>query len=1404
RWAAATAALLRVEAAATTAPATIEHHAAEAPAAPAARASASVAAAAARLLARVSRRASTGQEAAALQLPRFRLHRPMSRGSSAGRRARVRARDAACRRAGPRPRLGAEALLAQQHRVFGLCRYWSNRSCRHLSTASGPRLAWRGCLEASAVSTLPSSRRSFFILSNIFNVFQSFTFLSSSFVNSNFTFIFLVSFFIIFFSLFSCLSDISFIFFLSFVVINCSNVFAFFQINSRCFHFNFSLSSHSFIMRFRFVHICTSFHIRLLLGVAAPSCLLIINSVRVDGGRALALDNFAAFRSRLCSLGLSRRCLIVLHLGLLILLLTASCSRTARAHMGFGMISLHLLIGCWRNCSFIISPASELSCTGDNGFGSPLSASACGASSSAASTNCADSEPPVSPSSETASPASVFGASAAAAAAVPSSASANSDSICQQAAVIMWMMTRGVIVARNLRQLSICTLSPLLSSMHNEQLTESSETAIRRPRHQLLQPRGKHRWQQRDCDFLPRLPLLLFLFKRPEHFAGCTSCRNVQDGYQCNSTSSCTLGDSCQVCSSDFCNAVYPSSISCFYRRGMPSNANDNGTKINCYYGVATCYTYMSSTSNYVGCGDCSTRDDPTCVTCNSAYCNTINPSSISCYVGTQNYGGSLRNGSAIACPTGVTSCFAYRRLSTRNVYSSSFTSGCGACNSTDNPTCANCSTDLCNTVTPSAISCNLQTVSDSTNTVSHGNRVACQSGITSCYSTMISNWYNAFYDYGCGSCSADVMPSCVNCATDNCNTADRTGHTCYSLTSSPYPLRVPLLYFPIKKFNITMSGCGVCTPTSTALYGCTSCNTSNCNAPANSSSSLPPGQSNPTANPAITASGIDCYQSFSKNKKTEQQKTSCPSYSSCFDYTFKSGSDRDNRGSARQQLNTGCLPPSLLMPRGWRKNPPCRTTCDAEFNLPISFCKHDFDKHEFGGTHLLRFTSWETSGSRGLSRETFLACRHTCRAIAACARHLLDREDFSYVLLGALQSDSIERTFGWLRQMSGANYFISARQLSENNQKIAAISLLKFSQFSLHDIDRAIAESTYFPDVESNMKKLTQEMAAKMEMTFQSGESDCTVICYMSGCIAKKLLQNRRGCESCRELLLESDVLPPPEADAPVQSAASTFIDEINRGGLSKPAAIAFNLASHCWGIFEEIRQSETLRSQLLCASSQVLLFSKLVDELMEDDVFMESFFGRTFCSQGHCIKGGVVRFFFNSMIKNLSKDLSAASTAARRRKVAKLSSLCTDNPAKTAIVIQPSTTSHIRSSPFPYPTDFSSRFGEFAEQLSSIAILFLFLNNSPRLCPRFAASPELGPVGLACQLQLDIQAAAIVSRCSLNRICQAKSFEEAAWATQCPLSVIGNQVINAGTARVTGEQLRMLQRQNQKQMAA
>jgi hypothetical protein len=88
------------------------------------------------------------------------------------------------------------------------------------------------------------------------------------------------------------------------------------------------------------------------------------------------------------------------------------------------------------------------------------------------------------------------------------------------------------------------------------------------------------------------------------------------------------------------------------------------------------------------------------------------------------------------------------------------------------------------------------------------------------------------------------------------------------------------------------------------------------------------------------------------------------------------------------------------------------------------------------------------------MTRETFRALRHTCLALADCSSYLLDHRSFNYILLGSLQSDAIESRFGWLRQLSGANYYISARQVLESDRKIRALSLLKFSQISLAEID--------------------------------------------------------------------------------------------------------------------------------------------------------------------------------------------------------------------------------------------------------------------------------------------------------------------------------------------------------------
>ena len=69
---------------------------------------------------------------------------------------------------------------------------------------------------------------------------------------------------------------------------------------------------------------------------------------------------------------------------------------------------------------------------------------------------------------------------------------------------------------------------------------------------------------------------------------------------------------------------------------------------------------------------------------------------------------------------------------------------------------------------------------------------------------------------------------------------------------------------------------------------------------------------------------------------------------------------------------------------------------------------------------------------------------------------YLMNECGFKYVLLGHIQSDTIEGRFGHLRQLSGANYFVSMRQLYESDRKLRTLSLLKYSQIFLKEIEDA------------------------------------------------------------------------------------------------------------------------------------------------------------------------------------------------------------------------------------------------------------------------------------------------------------------------------------------------------------
>lgn len=71
------------------------------------------------------------------------------------------------------------------------------------------------------------------------------------------------------------------------------------------------------------------------------------------------------------------------------------------------------------------------------------------------------------------------------------------------------------------------------------------------------------------------------------------------------------------------------------------------------------------------------------------------------------------------------------------------------------------------------------------------------------------------------------------------------------------------------------------------------------------------------------------------------------------------------------------------------------------------------------------------------LTRETHTALRHTSHALIEVSACCIEDPGFRYVLLGKFQTDSLEDRFDRYRQLSGAQYHVSIRQIYESEQKL-------------------------------------------------------------------------------------------------------------------------------------------------------------------------------------------------------------------------------------------------------------------------------------------------------------------------------------------------------------------------------
>ena len=236
-------------------------------------------------------------------------------------------------------------------------------------------------------------------------------------------------------------------------------------------------------------------------------------------------------------------------------------------------------------------------------------------------------------------------------------------------------------------------------------------------------------------------------------------------------------------------------------------------------------------------------------------------------------------------------------------------------------------------------------------------------------------------------------------------------------------------------------------------------------------------------------------------------------------------------------------------------------------------------------------------------------------------------------------------------------------RQVIESSRKIKAISLLQFSGMSVSDIDDAIQAADTGERVQGALESdKADDIASSLVFSVIPTDNDLSTIYYVSGAVSRSVVRSTR-CSHCKDELVSSDELDDSDA---VPSAAVEFLDSVNRGGLSKPTEYAFSVSVVCWRIFEEIRSSSSLSSQLLNSTSrQRSLFVKVVDRLADNPFNdCQHLSLDNYCVKGHDLKQLIAVRLFNCFAKNLVKSLTTAACPrnsaqpTRKRKIAKLSS--------------------------------------------------------------------------------------------------------------------------------------------------
>ncbi|MCP4490577.1 MAG: hypothetical protein GY820_25170 [Gammaproteobacteria bacterium] len=135
---------------------------------------------------------------------------------------------------------------------------------------------------------------------------------------------------------------------------------------------------------------------------------------------------------------------------------------------------------------------------------------------------------------------------------------------------------------------------------------------------------------------------------------------------------------------------------------------------------------------------------------------------------------------------------------------------------------------------------------------------------------------------------------------------------------------------------------------------------------------------------------------------------------------------------------------------------------------------------------------------------------------------------------------------------------------------------------------------------------------------------------------------------------------LPSTLIDGEVCENVRSFLNQINRGGLLMPTPFAFGICLKSWHIFNQIKANRQLAGEFLKSENPKALFLATTMILIEEDSQLEELEPQWQCNSGHGSVLGLIRRFFNCVMKNWAKSLSSeCRVPVIKRKIVKLSNV-------------------------------------------------------------------------------------------------------------------------------------------------